>query len=74
MSLFAQDAMITVGGCRRKVNMHTLHGSFMCHVYDGVIAAVAEPMVPGLEIRSSSSIVGRVGWCGRMDMPNMGQV
>ena len=40
MSLFSQDAVITSGGHGWKVNTHTLHCIFVCHVYDGVIAAV----------------------------------
>jgi hypothetical protein len=73
MSLFSQDAVITSGGAGQKVNAHTLHCRFACYVYDGVIAAVSQPMVPGLEVRSPRGIVGRVGWHGRMDMPNMGE-
>jgi hypothetical protein len=51
-----------------------LHGSFACHVYDGVVAAMAELTVPHLEVGHASRIVGGVGGRGGMGMPNTGQM
>jgi hypothetical protein len=51
-----------------------LHGSVACHVYNGVVAAMAEPTVPHLKVGRVSHIVGRVGGRGRTDMPNTGQM
>ena len=51
-----------------------MHSAFTCHVYDGVIAAVAQSLMPGLEVRGLRGIVGRTGGIGGTGMANMGRV
>jgi len=46
--LFAENTVVTSGRCGGKVYTHTFNNTFACHVDDGVGAAVAQAMVPGL--------------------------
>ena len=54
--------------------MHTLHSALTHHVYDGVIATVAQLPMPGLKVRGLSGVVGGTGGIEGSGMANMGQV
>ena len=66
--------MITAGGCRGKVNTHTLHSGFARHVNNGLIVAVAQAAVPSFEVGRASGVMGRAGGHRRPEVAHTGRL